>query len=92
MGEWNQKQYLNDIQHWPVWLSWLEHHPINRKVTGSIPSQGTCPGCGFGSRLRRVQGGEVEQPIDVSFTSMSLSLSLSLPLSLESMDISLGEE
>ena len=44
---------------WLVGLSWLEHHPINQKVTssspsqgtclvaGSIPGQGTCQGCGF---------------------------------------------
>ena len=27
---------------WPVWLSWLEHHSINWKVMGSIPSQTIC--------------------------------------------------
>ena len=36
---------------WPMWLSWLEHHPINRKVMGSIPSQSTCLGCGFNLSL-----------------------------------------
>ena len=25
---------------------WIEHGPANRKVVGSIPSQGTCLGCG----------------------------------------------
>ena len=24
-----------------VWLSWLERHPINLKLAGSIPCQGT---------------------------------------------------
>ena len=31
----------------PVWLSWLEYRPVNRKVTGLIPSQGTYLGCRF---------------------------------------------
>lgn len=26
--------------HWPVWLSWLECHPLQQKVTGLMPSQG----------------------------------------------------
>ena len=28
-------------------LRWLEHHAIHQKIVGSIPSQGTCLGCGF---------------------------------------------
>ena len=32
---------------WPVWLSWLEHHPIHQKVTDLIPRQSTCLDCGF---------------------------------------------
>ena len=24
---------------------WIENHPVNQKVAGSIPSQGTCLGC-----------------------------------------------
>ena len=32
---------------WPVWLSWLEHHPINLKGAGMISSKDTCLGCGF---------------------------------------------
>ena len=27
------------------------HHPTNQKVTGSIPSQGTCLSCAFGAWL-----------------------------------------
>ena len=27
---------------------WIEHWPVNQKVGGSIPSQGTCLGCGSG--------------------------------------------
>ena len=53
---------------------WTEWRPANTKVTSSIPSQGTCLGCGPGP-----QWGVLErQPhIDVS-----LALSSSLPLSL----------
>ena len=29
----------------------IEHRPVNQKVTGSIPSQGTCLGCGPGPQL-----------------------------------------
>ena len=25
---------------------WTKHWPVNQRVTGSIPSQGTCLGCG----------------------------------------------
>ena len=35
-------------QPWLVQLSWLEHRPINRKVTSSIPCLGTSLGCRFG--------------------------------------------
>ena len=27
---------------------WIEHGPVNQRVSGSIPSQGTCLGCGPG--------------------------------------------
>ena len=27
---------------------WIEHQPVNQRVTGSIPSQGTCMGCAPG--------------------------------------------
>ena len=42
--------FLKNGEAWPqpVWLSWLEHRPINWKVTGSVAGQGTCLGCGFG--------------------------------------------
>ena len=35
---------------WPVWLSWLELCPINWKVAGLIPGQGTCLVSRFGPR------------------------------------------
>ena len=31
---------------------WIEHQPANRRVAGSIPSQGTSLGCGPGPQLR----------------------------------------
>ena len=46
---------------------WTECWPVNQRVTGSIPSQGTCLACGPGPQL------------GVCF-SPSLSPSLSLPL------------
>ena len=33
---------------------WVGRHPINRKVAGSIPSQGTCLGCGPGFPVRHM--------------------------------------
>ena len=36
----------------PGWCgSWLEHHPVNQKVMGSIPGPGMCLGCGPGPQL-----------------------------------------
>ena len=37
----SQASLKDVLQSWLVWHSWLEHHPINQKVTGSIPGQGT---------------------------------------------------
>ena len=31
----------NKVWPWLMWLSWMEHHLIQQKVGGSIPSQGT---------------------------------------------------
>ena len=46
-----QRYVLADLKvaFWPwlVWLGWLEHHPMGRKVTGLIPGWGTSLGCGF---------------------------------------------
>ena len=42
---------------------WIEHQPANPRVTGSIPSQGTCLGC----KPSPQQGAGKRQPhIDVS--------------------------
>ena len=51
---------------------WIECQPVNQRVTGSIPTQGTSLGCGPGPQL----GTHERQPhIDVS-----LSFSLPSPL------------
>ena len=59
------------------WLSWLEHHPVHQKVAGSIPGQGTYPGCGFDP----LSGSLPEADPSSSLTSMFLSLP-HLPFSL----------
>ena len=41
---------------------WTEYRPVNQKVTGLIPSQGTCLGFGPGPQL----GAFERQLIDVS--------------------------
>ena len=53
------------------------HHPSKRKVTGSIPCQGTCLGCGFGPRSGHI--GEASDS-DFFLTPLFLSLPFSLPL------------
>ena len=59
---------------------WIECQPVNQRVVGSIPSQGTCLGYGTSPQLWRgggVSGGWERQPhIDVS-----LPLPLSSPIS-----------
>ena len=50
---------------------WIEHWPVNEMVAGSIPSQGTCLGCGPGPQW----GAHERQPhIDVSLPHFLLSL------------------
>ena len=66
-----------------MWLSWLEHHPINQKVVGLIPGQGTYLGCTFVPQL-----GTWERQL--SDVSLPLSL-LPLPLSLKSISMSSGK-
>ena len=34
---------------------WTEYQPVNQRVTGSIPSQGTCLDCGPGPQQRGTQ-------------------------------------
>ena len=51
---------------------WIVHWPANKKVAGSIPSQGTGLGCGPGQVSSRGYGRG-------NHTLMFLSLSFSLP-------------
>ena len=46
----------------PGVAQWVGHHPKKQKVTRSIPSQGTCLGCGPGPWLGVCKG----RPINVS--------------------------
>ena len=55
----------------------IGHHPVNQKVEGSIPSQGTCPGCQFSPQSGRVQKGN---------QSMFLFLSFPLPSPVSEID------
>ena len=43
---------------------WIEHQPVNWKVTGSIPSQGTCLGCRPGPQMGVCE----RQPINISLS------------------------
>ena len=56
---------------------WRECRPMNQGVTGLIPSQGTCLGCGPDPLLGKCK----RQPI--AYQCFSPSLSPSLPLSLK---------
>ena len=51
---------------------WIGCQPVNQRVAGSIPSQGTCLGCEPGPQLVCER-----QLIDVSFTHQCFSLPLS---------------
>ena len=75
----NEQWSRVDSQTWPVWLSWLEHCPVNQKVVGSIPSQSTCLGCRFSSQSGHVQ--EATNPFSLTSKFLSLSLSIPSPLS-----------
>ena len=59
-----------------MWLSWLERHPINQKVVGLIPGQGTYLGCSSVP-----WSGHKQEATDQSFSLTSMFLSLCLPLS-----------
>ena len=74
---------------WLVWLSWLEHRPVNWKVAGLILGQGTCLGCRFGPQLGHVQ--EATDPF-LSHIDVFLPLSFSLPSLLKSISMSSGED
>ena len=45
---------------------WIECQPVNQRVAGSIPIQGTCPGCGPGPQwgaCERQPHTEVSHPL-----------------------------
>ena len=60
---------------------WIEHQPVNQRVTGLIPSQGTFLGCGTGPQV----GACEKQPFDtfLAYQCFSPSLFYSLSLSLK---------
>ena len=76
--------HTHTFQPWPVWLNWLELHPINR----------TTGGFDFQSRhLPRLQVWSlVRAPYEATNRYFSPSLSPSLLFSLKSMSTSSGEE
>ena len=53
---------------------WIEHQPVNQKVAGSIPGQGTCLGCCSGLHL----GACERQLINVSLPLFLPSVSLKI--------------
>ena len=66
IAEWNKKEALAGV------AQWTEHGPVNQRVTGLIPSQGTCLGC----RLVPQLGAHEGQPhIDVSLPLFLLPFS-----------------
>ena len=54
---------------------WIECWPLNRRVTGSIPSQGTWLGCRPGPQLGHVKGNHL-----MYLLQADVSLPLFLPL------------
>ena len=62
-----------------MWLSWLEHLPVNQNVMSSITSQGTWLGFEFGPQLGLIP--EATNPLSPFFL-----------LSLKSISMSLGED
>ena len=50
---WNKQVITSEKDHAALAgvAQWIERQPANQKVPGSIPSQGTCLGCGPGPQL-----------------------------------------
>ena len=67
---------------------WIGRWPGNHRVTGSIPGQGTCLGCGLGPQLGG--GGERQPHIDVSLPLFLPPFSLSKTKSVKSLHESHG--
>ena len=51
---------------------WTECRPANQRVTGLIPSQGTCLGCGPGPQWGRARGNHTVMFLSLSFSLFSL--------------------
>ena len=81
-----EKYFKENKETWVVRLSWLEHHPINRKVAGLIPGQGTYWGFKVGP-----WSGCIWEATDRCFPLSHQCFSPSLPLSLKSISMSLGK-
>ena len=82
------------LEPWPVWLSWLEHCPINWTAAGSIPGQGTYPRLQVWHRWW-VAHTRSNQSMFLSRIDVSLPLSLPFPfpcLSLKSISTFLGQD
>ena len=60
---------------WLVWLSWLEHHPINPKGHGFNPQSGHNPGL----RVRSTMSSGHKATDRVSHIDVALPPSLPLP-------------
>ena len=43
---------------------WIEHWPVNQRIASSIPSQGTCLGCGPGPQLGTGEGLALDRTTD----------------------------
>ena len=80
---WSLNLLNTESESWLVWLSWLERFPTKRKVTGSIPGQGTHLGCGLGPQSGHTwEATNVSLPFFVPlFVPSLLSFSLPSPLS-----------
>ena len=70
-GEWHPHVKNEPIDPTGV-AQWIEHQPTNWKITGSIPSQGTCLSCGPGPQLGTCE----RQPQSMYLLHVSLTLFL----------------
>ena len=71
---------------WLMGLSWLEHGPVDQRIAGSIPSQGTCLSCEFSPG-----SGHIWEATNPCF-SLSHWCSPPTPCSLKSISMSSGED
>ena len=68
------REYLMNLTSKASVAQWVGVSFCRPKCYGSIPSQGTCLGCGFSP-----QSGHVQEATDQCFSLTSMFLSLSLP-------------